>query len=153
MQKGAKQVACFKHAFGSLYLSCLGRETDLCDISIKSSAPARRDLKNLQVLPSLGFYASFRNFKIQFCSESVQWDVTLLWKKSLLVGELGNFSADLAYSKTSWVTWGLFLPKQSYVPLTDSGQNRKIFLARSAEEGTTSFPLIFYKYSVCNVFL
>ena len=67
VQKGAKQVACFKHAFGSLYLSCLGRETDLCDISIKSSAPARRDLKNLQVLPSLGFYASFRNFKIQFC--------------------------------------------------------------------------------------
>ena len=134
-------MACFKHAFGSLYSSCLGRETDLSDISIKSSPPTGRDLKNLRVLPSLWFYASFRNFKIQFCSDLVQWDVTLHWKKS--VGELGNFSADLAYSKTSWVTWRLFLPKQSYVPLTLGKIENFSWLAQLRKE-----LLHFHSYSI-----
>ena len=62
-----EKMRCLMDMHGSLYSSCLSRETDLCDISIKLSQPARGDLKNLRELPSLWFYASFRNFKIQFC--------------------------------------------------------------------------------------
>ena len=67
----------------------------------------------LTILWSRHRHASFRNFKNVILLSQQDSE-----KKCSLVVEIWNLSTNLAYNKTSWVNWGLFLPKQCHISLT-----------------------------------
>ena len=89
----------------------------------------------LTILWSRHRHASFRNFKNVILLSQQDSE-----KKCSLVVEIWNLSTNLAYNKTSWFIWGLFMPKQCYIPLTLDKLEKYFWLEQPWTGGSRSRP-------------